>query len=109
MNNVNGHKIENQQQHIRQSIRDILLTPIGSRLQRRDYGSYLPFLLDRPINHALLLQISSASVMALKRWEPRLQINSFVVAINGEGKLIAEINGILNTNNSPLSYQQRLN
>ena len=28
-------------EHLRQSIRDILTTPIGSRVMRRDYGSRL--------------------------------------------------------------------
>lgn len=30
--------------HLRQSIRDILGTPLGSRVMRRDYGSELPAL-----------------------------------------------------------------
>ena len=33
--------------HLVQSIRDILTTPIGSRVMRRDYGSRLPALLAR--------------------------------------------------------------
>ncbi|NYZ70451.1 baseplate assembly protein W, partial [Endozoicomonas sp. SM1973] len=34
--------------HLRQSITDILTTRIGTRLMRRDYGSRLPELVDRP-------------------------------------------------------------
>lgn len=34
--------------HLRQSVRDILLTPQGSRLARREYGSLLSALIDQP-------------------------------------------------------------
>ncbi|MBB2777202.1 UNVERIFIED_ORG: phage baseplate assembly protein W, partial [Comamonas terrigena] len=30
--------------HVRQSVADILTTPLGSRLERRNYGSLLPSL-----------------------------------------------------------------
>lgn len=33
--------------HLAQSVADILTTPVGSRLQRRTYGSLLPELLDQ--------------------------------------------------------------
>jgi phage baseplate assembly protein W len=36
--------------HLRQSIADVLTTPIGSRVQRREYGSLLPELIDQPFN-----------------------------------------------------------
>ncbi len=34
--------------HIRQSIGDILRTPIGSRVMRRNYGSLLSAMIDQP-------------------------------------------------------------
>lgn len=61
-------------QHLAQSIGDILMTPIGSRTMRRDYGSLLFELLDRPINAATRLLLFSATAMALSRWEPRLRL-----------------------------------
>ena len=73
MDATNGQFLD-EAQHLRQSIRDILTTPIGTRLARRDYGSRIPEFLDRPINHALLLQLASAAVMALKQYEPRIQV-----------------------------------
>lgn len=36
-------------EHIQQSIRDILVTPIGSRVMRRKYGSALVYRLCRTI------------------------------------------------------------
>lgn len=59
--------------HIRQSIADILTTPLGSRVMRRDYGSLLPELIDQPQNAATHLQLMAATVDALLRWEPRVR------------------------------------
>ncbi|MDR1229696.1 MAG: GPW/gp25 family protein [Azoarcus sp.] len=38
--------------HVRQSIRKILTTPIGSRVMRRGFGSRLSDLVDAPLNEA---------------------------------------------------------
>lgn len=61
-------------EHLKQSIRDILTTPIGSRVMRRDYGSNLMALLDRPMNSQLVVDIQVAVSMALSLQEPRLQL-----------------------------------
>jgi phage baseplate assembly protein W len=58
--------------HLRQSIRDILTTPIGSRVMRRDYGSELSNLVDAPANRATIMDIIAATVDALRKWEPRI-------------------------------------
>ena len=63
-------------EHVRQSIVDIFTTPIGSRPWRRDYGSRLPDLLDRPMNSATLLDIYTESADALAKWEPRIQLKT---------------------------------
>ena len=59
--------------HLRQSIADILSTPLGTRVHRRDYGSRLPRLVDRPINQSLVADMVAACAEALDRWEPRLR------------------------------------
>lgn len=60
--------------HIRQSIADILTTPIGSRLMRRRYGSEVPELMDQPLNSATLLRIYAATAYAVRMWEPRIAL-----------------------------------
>lgn len=60
--------------HLRQSITDILTTPIGSRVFRRDYGSNLPFLVDAPMNAETVTEIYAATAQALQNWEPRIQV-----------------------------------
>lgn len=60
--------------HIIQSVRDILATPVGSRLMRRTYGSELFYLIDQPQHAATRLRLMAATVDALTRWEPRIRI-----------------------------------
>ncbi|QBP10113.1 GPW/gp25 family protein [Cupriavidus metallidurans] len=62
--------------HIWQSIRDILTTPVGSRVMRRAYGSQVPMLIDQPLNDVTRLRVMSASVAAIVRWEPRVQVSA---------------------------------
>ncbi|MDF3950932.1 baseplate assembly protein, partial [Escherichia coli] len=64
MNNTSG-KVITDIDHLRQSVRDILLTPQGSRIARREYGSLLSALIDQPQNPALRLQVMSAVYVAL--------------------------------------------
>ena len=60
--------------HIQQSVADILTTPIGSRVMRREYGSLLPELIDQPLNGPTALRAYAATVMALMKWEPRIRV-----------------------------------
>ncbi|QDH33987.1 hypothetical protein E2E27_06345 [Porphyrobacter sp. YT40] len=80
--------------HLAQSIGDILSTPLGSRVMRRDYGSLLFELVDKPINGAIRLLLQAATAIALRRWEPRLQLTRVTLA--GEpaaGRLTIRIEG----------------
>ncbi|EBA1889678.1 TPA: GPW/gp25 family protein [Enterobacter asburiae] len=88
--------------HLRQSVRDILLTPQGSRLARREYGSLLSALIDQPQNPALCLQIMSAVYVALNRWEPRLTLDSITINGNFDGSMVVELTGHSN-NGAPVS------
>lgn len=92
MNRNTGQTVTNIE-HLRQSVRDILLTPQGSRVARREYGSLLSALIDQPQNPALHLQIMSAVYMALSRWEPRITLNSIVINSNFDGSLTIELAG----------------
>lgn len=60
--------------HVRQSITDILTTPLGARVYRRDYGSELFSLIDAPLNSATLVRIYAATASALAKWEPRVLV-----------------------------------
>lgn len=61
-------------EHIRQSVLDILSTPVGTRVGRRDYGSLLPELVDQPMIAANILRIYAASAVAVSRNEDRIRL-----------------------------------
>ena len=52
-------------EYLKQSIADILNTPIGSRVMRRDYGSRLFELIDAPINRSTVVDIVAETAEAL--------------------------------------------
>ena len=66
-------------QHLGQSIGDILMTPLGTRVMRRDYGSQVPMLVDQPDNQITQLRLLSAAASALMRWEPRLAVSNIEI------------------------------
>ena len=81
--------------HVSQSVRDILMTPVGTRVMRREYGSLLSALLDQPQNPALRLQIMSACYMALLKWEPRITLTALNFETRFNGEMIVELTGQL--------------
>jgi phage baseplate assembly protein W len=92
MNRDTGEAITDIE-HIRQSVRDILLTPVGTRVMRRSYGSLLSALIDQPQNEALRLQIMSACYMAILQWEPRIKLTGISYESAFDGGMVVEITG----------------
>ena len=101
MSQGNGKAITDTD-HLRQSVRDILLTPQGSRIARREYGSLLSALIDQPQNPALRLQVMSTVYVALSRWEPRLTLDSITISSNFDGSMVVDLTGQRN-NGAPVS------
>ena len=66
--------------HIRQSIADILGTPLGTRIGRRDYGSELPELFDQPMNELGRIRVFAATALAIMRQERRVRISRIALA-----------------------------
>lgn len=77
--------------HIAQSVQDILTTPVGSRVMRRDYGSDLPRLIDAPINGETVVDLYVATAEALARWEPRITLRRVQIADAAAGTLHLQI------------------
>lgn len=93
MNATTGTAIDGTA-HLAQSIADILFTPLGSRVMRRDYGSLLFFLLDQPINAALRMLVHAATALSIKQWEPRISITSVTMSAgDGDGAMSIQIEG----------------
>lgn len=92
MNGSTGKWVEDLA-HLRQSVRDILTTPIGSRVMLREYGSDLFRMIDRPVNAELALDIYAAVIEALWRWEPRLEVERVALATAEAGRIAIDIDG----------------
>lgn len=90
MNSANGRALTGND-HIRQSLTDILATPLGTRVMRRDYGSLIPELIDQPLNNANLLRLYSAAVVAIAQWEPRVKINRVTRSLSSAGQTTLSI------------------
>lgn len=102
MSRDTGRMISSELDSIRQSVADILTTPIGSRVMRREYGSNIPDLLDQPLNDTLLLQIYSAAYTAIQRWEKRISIENITVSQAGQGELTLDMTAIYVTSGTRL-------
>lgn len=79
--------------HLRQSIRDILTTPIGSRVMRREYGSRLYELIDAPMNRSTLMDLYAATADALERWEPRFKLMKVQATAAEPGRVVLDLTG----------------
>ncbi|ERV76686.1 bacteriophage protein [Pseudomonas aeruginosa BL04] len=80
--------------HLKQSIEDILTTPLGTRRMRPEYGSKLRRLVDLPVNDGWKSAVQAEVARALGRWEPRLRLERVrVVAVMG-GRINLELAGV---------------
>ncbi|SDX05106.1 hypothetical protein SAMN05444064_110214 [Pseudomonas syringae] len=72
--------------HLRQSIEDILGTPIGSRRMRPEYGSKIRRFVDLPVNDGWKSAVQAEVARSLSRWETRLRLERvrIIAVLNGE-------------------------
>lgn len=81
-------------EHLRQSVVDILTTPLGSRVMLRHYGSRLFRLVDAPANRETLIDIYHAAASALIQWEPRIQVERIVCEAVNPGQIVIGLHGL---------------
>ncbi|WP_443696827.1 GPW/gp25 family protein [Pseudomonas sp.] len=80
-------------EHLRQSIADILGTPLGSRRHRMEYGSKVRRFVDLPVNEGWKSSVQAEVASALGRWEPRLKLDQVrVISVIG-GQINLKIAG----------------
>ncbi|WP_307942483.1 GPW/gp25 family protein [Pseudomonas mosselii] len=79
--------------HLRQSIEDILTTPLGSRRMRPEYGSQLRRYVDLPVNEGWKSAVQAEVARALGRWEPRLKLERVKVVAVLDGQVSLALNG----------------
>lgn len=79
---------------VEQSIAVILTTPIGSRVMRREFGSEVMELIDRPMTADVVLALYVAVAYSIARWEPRFRLVGVEMAEPGhEGGVIIMLRG----------------
>ncbi|MBD59024.1 MAG: hypothetical protein CL808_02725 [Citromicrobium sp.] len=92
---------------ISQAVGDVLTTPLGSRVMRRDYGSLLPMLLDQPLNPRTIIQLYAATAQAIARWLPTLKLSRVELVVGASGKADLLIEGH-RTDTAPANALARL-
>ncbi|KJK20360.1 GPW/gp25 family protein [Pseudomonas sp. NPDC087612] len=80
--------------HLRQSIEDILTTPLGSRRMRPEYGSKLRRFVDLPVNEGWKSAVQAEVARALGRWEPRLKLERVRVTAVVGGQVTLQLTGV---------------
>lgn len=80
--------------HLSQRISDILSTPIGTRVNRLDYGSMLFELVDQPMNALGRIRLLAATADAIARWEPLFRLTRVDVAIGPDGRATLALEGV---------------
>ncbi len=76
-----------------QAIGDILSTPKGSRVMRRDYGSDLPLLIDAPMNDETMVDVYAATAEAIDRWEPEFALRRVELLSASAGRMELRLTG----------------
>lgn len=105
MNAKSGRALSGHQ-HLAQSIADIVTTPIGSRIMRREYGCQMTDLMDWPLNSATRLQAYAAITMAVMRWEPRIRLSRVELTPSGTaGGAVLDVEGSVTDSNEQLSLR----
>lgn len=99
MSRSNGKNLVVDLDHIYQSIQDIVTTPVGTRIMRREYGSLVFQLIDGPFDDILQMQLYAAIATAIIRWEPRVSLHSVSLSIADLGAYVLDLNFTLVDNN----------
>jgi phage baseplate assembly protein W len=102
MNVLTGTSVEGLP-HLKQSIKDILTTRIGTRVMRRDYGCDLLELIDQPITPAFKVRAFAAIARALRRWEPRFRLTKIAMTDISPGKVTVEMQGVYLVSGKPVT------
>jgi len=77
--------------HLRQSIADIIGTPIGTRVMLRDYG--IADLIDQPMNALGKVRLFGAIATAVRNWEPRIRLTLLAFSAGADGGGEIELEG----------------
>jgi phage baseplate assembly protein W len=75
-------------------------------VHRRDYGSRLPGLIDRPMNQSLVSDMVAATAEALDRWEPRLKVERIQInSVTADGQIDLSLSGYYLVNGQQVTFE----
>jgi len=78
--------------HIRQSLDVIFTTRVGTRVERRSFGSVAPELQDKPATDDTILDHYVAIAEAIDQFEPRVELQGFeLVQANADGDAAIDV------------------
>lgn len=89
--------------HLRQSIRDVLTTPVGTRVMRRDYGSRLFELVDAPLNQRTTVDFYQATFEALLRWVPQIEPRRVALESSEAGRVVLTLEATDISSGAPIT------
>jgi len=89
--------------HLKQSIIDILTTPIGSRVMRREYGSRIFELVDNPMVDDFAIELFAATAEALAKWEHRFRLERVQIEHIGKGQVTLLLRGFYLPEGKPIT------
>jgi len=93
---------ESGAEKLKENIIHILLTGIGERVMRRDYGGGIRQLVHDPNNDALRAIVQHQIAKSIGQWEPRVLLQNVTVT-QQDGTLIAEIEYVIRRTQQPES------
>ena len=80
-----GVAVEAGPEKLRDNVVHILLTSLGERVMRRDYGAGLRQLVHDPVNDALLSVVQHQVIKAISQAEPRVEVAAVRVGAHRHG------------------------
>lgn len=72
---------------IEESIKDILITPLGSRVMRPEYGSLIYTLIDRKVDDSFKAKLTRYTAQAIVKWEKRVKLKGVRLNQSKDSKL----------------------
>lgn len=90
----------------KQAIETILTTRKGTRVMRRDFGSDIVGMIDRPMNEFTVMDAIMSIVEPIHRWEPEFRVKRVTVEeANAGGNLSLAIEGIYTPQNTQAAIE----
>jgi phage baseplate assembly protein W len=87
-------------ERVQQAIEVILRTRKGTRVQRRDFGSDIIGMIDRPMNEFTIMDAIMSIVEPIHKWEPEFRVKRVrVEEASSGGNLALAIEGVYTPQN----------